>query len=38
MRQRSRAFIVADASSPNDRILFINSGAYLPSYMRAATC
>ncbi|KAL1682695.1 Neutral/alkaline nonlysosomal ceramidase [Schizophyllum commune] len=25
MRQRSRAFIVADASSPNDRILFINS-------------
>ena len=26
MRQRSRAFIVADASSPNDRIIFINAG------------
>ncbi|KAL9712181.1 hypothetical protein Ac2012v2_005258 [Leucoagaricus gongylophorus] len=25
MRQRSRAFIVADASSPNDRIIFINA-------------
>ncbi|KAG5653120.1 hypothetical protein H0H81_002187 [Sphagnurus paluster] len=25
MRQRSRAFIIADASSPSDRVVFINS-------------
>lgn len=28
MRQRSRAFIVADASSPSNRILFINAGKH----------
>lgn len=27
MRQRSRAFIVADAFNRSERILFINSGA-----------
>jgi hypothetical protein len=26
MRQRSRAFIVADVSNPSERVLFINSG------------
>ncbi|KAG6816653.1 hypothetical protein H0H87_004296 [Tephrocybe sp. NHM501043] len=26
MRQRSRAFIVADAASPSNRIVFINAG------------
>lgn len=26
MRERSRAFIVADASAPSNRILFINAG------------
>jgi len=28
MRQRSRAFIVADASSPDDRVIFINAGMF----------
>jgi neutral ceramidase len=28
MRQRSRAFIVADSSTPTNRILFINAGTY----------
>jgi len=28
MRERCRAFIVADASMPSNRILFINAGAY----------
>ena len=26
MRERSRAFIVADAAAPSNRILFINAG------------
>jgi hypothetical protein len=29
MRQRSRAFIVGDASSPSNRIVFINAGKFL---------
>lgn len=28
MRQRSRAFIVADAAKPADRVVFINAGAW----------
>ncbi|TFK19427.1 ceramidase [Coprinopsis marcescibilis] len=28
MRQRSRAYIVADGSAPNNRIVFINAGLY----------
>jgi hypothetical protein len=28
MRQRSRAFIVADASKPENRIVFINAGTF----------
>ena len=27
MRQRARAFIVADAANPTDRVLFVNLGA-----------
>lgn len=27
MRQRSRVFIVADASNPSERVLFVNAGA-----------
>ena len=26
MRQRSRAFIIADATSPSNRIVFVNAG------------
>jgi len=28
MRERSRAFIVADAAAPSNRIVFINSGGF----------
>jgi hypothetical protein len=35
MRQRSRAFIVADASDPGNRVVFINAGKIFSSPSRA---
>jgi neutral ceramidase len=32
MRQRSRAFIVADSTNPNDRVVFINSDICMGDY------
>ncbi len=36
MRQRARAFIIADADNPSDRVAFVNAGMLLFSSPSAA--
>lgn len=33
MRQRSRAFIIAEAAQPSNRVVFINSGKFCLSHV-----
>jgi len=37
MRQRARAFVIADPSNSTQRILFINAGAPLVTYRPVVT-